>query len=154
MIAIQTKTDNHIFNSTKGRIKMEIDLFQINFKEDSYTIRIIESVSKEVTEPRLIPNPDEEGKFIEEDYTYIKTLSSNPSRLRPMSSEQIDTISNNIDIVFEPNSLRSDIQEILRQVLLLVTQQECINGISEPGRGLWFTEDSDWEIVREPVKED
>ena len=51
------------------------------------------------------------------------------------------------------SNLRENIEEVFKQGLLLYTQQECINGISrEPGKGMYFTEAQNWEIVQEPLE--
>lgn len=151
MIAIQTKTADKIFNSSKGRIQLEIDLFQNDLTEGKYSLRIVESVNKVVTEQMRVPKvqPDGSVVFVMEDVTYKKVLDKKEPRIRPMSYEQLDTLASQLDITFTPDSLRVNIEEIFRYGLLYFTQQDCINGISEPGVGIFFTSAEDWEIVRE-----
>lgn len=50
-----------------------------------------------------------------------------------------------LNVDFSDNTLTlENINELFREGLLLTTQLECQQGISTPGRGMYFSETQDW----------
>lgn len=151
MIAIQTNKDM-IFNSSKGRIRMEIDVIQNKPNQGLYEMRIVDSVNKDVEEEQEVPVTSEDGTITYETQKVIvnKILDVKPPRFKTMTYEELDNLVQFLDVDMSQGNLRENINNLFRKGLLIVTQQECVNGISgEPGRGMYFTEAQDWEIFGE-----
>ncbi|MCX8526149.1 hypothetical protein OF897_19730 [Chryseobacterium formosus] len=147
MIAIQTNKDV-IFNSTRGIIKMEIDLCQNKPNQKIYEMRIIDSISKVLDQE--VTTKDEEGNDVKETIQVRKTFDTKPPRFKTMTYKELDALAEILNIDITQGNFRESINELFRRGLLAITQKECIDGISgEVGRGLYFTEAQDWEIVKE-----
>ena len=146
MIAIQTNKD-FIFNTSRGKIKMEIDLIQNKPLEGIYEMRIIDSVSKMVTENVQI-GYSEQNQPIYEEKTFEKVLDKKAPRFKTLTYAELDTLAENLNVDMTTGNLRENYNELYRQGLLLFTQNECINGITgEAGFGMYFTQAQDWEVV-------
>lgn len=130
---------------------MQIDLIQNN-TFNSYTMRIIDSCVKEVTEDVQVPVLEDNGAVTMETQsrTYLKVLEKKEPRFKTITYTELDALAEILDVDITQGNLRENIDELFRRGLLVITQKECANGISgEPGRGLYFTEAQDWEIVKE-----
>lgn len=146
MIAIQTKKDV-IFKTSKGKVRMEIDLIQNKPNEKVYELRIIDSVYKNVTE-NIQKGMDKNDQPILEERTSFKQVDKNEARFKTFKYEEFDAL---VSAMGVDTSVSVDaINDVFRQGLLFITQQECQAGITgEPGFGMYFTEAQDWEIVQE-----
>ncbi|HEX7868925.1 MAG TPA: hypothetical protein VF455_02320 [Chryseobacterium sp.] len=139
------------FLSTKGIIRMQIDLIQNNTL-NSYTMRIIDSCVKEVEEEVEVPIVQENGTVVMETQTktILKVLEKKEPRFKTMTYDELDSLTEILNVDMTKGNLRENLNELFRRGLLAITQKECVDGISgEVGRGLYFTEAKDWEIVKE-----
>jgi len=136
MIAIKTKKQIQFPPSHKGFVKMEMDLIQNLPSENQYKLRILDTC---YIEEEVNSEVNEDSKLIVQ-----KKLGKVITRFKTLTYDQIDQISHalNVDMTDKTN-LRENINELFRQGLLFITQQEC-----QYGEGHYFTEATDWEIVR------
>lgn len=132
-IAIRSNKELY-FPEGKGIITMKINFIQINPEVGTYTIRLEDSCTREV---------------VEEDV--IKTVSIGIPRIRfkTMTYEELDTLYESLNIDQLDLKMREKVDESFRQGLLLITQKECIDGISgEANKGQYYSEAEDWYILR------
>ncbi len=133
MIAIQSKKELE-FDSVsriKGIITVVIDLFQRN--KEGYEIRLIDRCLKKTDKI------DEFGKPVFEIHT--------KTRFKSFTDLEINQINSVLEVDFlEKSKLTKNIDEVIRQGLLLKTQLEC-----QAGEGIFFSDAEDWEIVTDPI---
>lgn len=156
MIAIQTNKE-FVFNSSKGFIRLEIDLIQNKPREELYVMRIIDSVNKDVQEEQQFAVVDDEGNTTYETRTVTvnKVLETKPVRFKAMTYQELDQLAELLDVDMSQGNLRENINNLFRKGLLIVTQKECQDGISgEQGKGMYFTEAQDWEIFGKPSEQE
>lgn len=154
MIAIQTNKDM-IFNSSKGKIRMEIDLISNRPSEKVYEMRIIDSVNKDFEEEQQIPIIDDLGNITFETKIVIinKTLEEKAPRFKIMTYDELRQLVEVLNVDVSQGDIMDNFHFLFRKGLLIVTQQECLAGISgEPNKGMYFTEAQDWEIYGEKSK--
>jgi hypothetical protein len=139
MIAIKSNKELY-FPDGKGKVTMRIDMIINRPDAQAYEMRLIDTCTKEVTEDEV---------------TKVLKIGTPKTRFKTMTYEELDTLVANLNIEnITKETLREDINEIFRQGLLVVTQMECMNGISgEPGKGQYYSEAQDWEILREETVE-
>lgn len=148
MIAIETNKEMR-FLSTKGFIRMQIDLIQ-NDTLNTYTMRIIDSCIKYVTVKVQVPIQNENGEILYESKDIIREniLESKGARFKTMTYKELDDLVEALSMDMNKGNMRESYHELFKRGLLFITQQECEAGISgEPGKGMYFTEASDWVIL-------
>lgn len=133
MIAIKSNKELY-FPDGKGFVTMKIDLIQNAPDARTYTMRLEDTCTREVTE----------GEITKE----VKI--GNPKiRFKTMTYDEIDALYELLEVENLDLNLRQKIDESFRQGLLAVTQKECQDGISgEEGKGQYYSEAQDWYIVR------
>ena len=143
-IAIRTKTKKQFPPKFLGFIEMEIDLIQNNVADQLYSLRIKDSCIDvaESTET----NEQGEGVTKQEEIVLISMYRD----LKTYTYEEVDFLSKMLQL--DRSKFKSEteyINELFRKGLLITTQKECVDGLGgAPGLGMFFTEASDWEIVR------
>ena len=145
MIAIQSNKRLQFPPASVGFIKMEMDLIQNKPSEGLYELRIVDSCIDTITETVSSLKPD--GTPEENQVETTKVLAST-TRFKTYTYEQLNQLGNLLQInTTDFSSLTDYINELFRKGLLLITQQECQQGISMPGKGMYFSEAQDWEII-------
>lgn len=146
MIAIQSNKELY-FPDGKGFVKMEMDLITNKPYSESYEMRIVDSCYKEVEE-EYTEIPDGETEPVVKTRMVTKQIGKSITRFKTMSYAELDALCDMLDVDSMAIPMREKINESFRQGLLLVTQQECLNSISgEYGKGSYYSEAKDWEIV-------
>ena len=159
MIAIQSNKKLQFPPASVGYVKMEIDLIQNNIREQTYTVRIVDTCFEKIienrlkstyveqyttTEPITLIEPTEEDY---EDVEIIKVLET-VTRFTPYSYAKLKQLATFLNVDFSNNNMTvENINELFRQGLLVTTQMECQQGISGPGKGMYFGEINDWELL-------
>lgn len=143
-IAIRTKTKKQFPPKFLGFIEMEIDLIQNNVAEQSYSLRIKDSCIDITNRTET----NEQGKEVTTQEEIV--LTSMYRDLKSYSYDEVNTLSKMLQL--DRSKFKSEteyINELFRKGLLITTQKECVDGLGgAPGLGMFFTEASDWEIVR------
>lgn len=136
MIAIKTKKQIQFPPSHKGFVKMEMDLIQNLPSENQYKLRILDTC---YIEEEVNSEVNEDSKLIVQ-----KKLGKVITRFKTLTYDQLDQLSHALNVdMSDKTKLRENINELFRHGLLFITQQEC-----QDGEGHYFTEATDWEIVR------
>lgn len=159
MIAIQSNKKLQFPPASFGYVKMEIDLIQNKPKEAVYELRIIDTCFDKVTETRLKSTyvkqftteepitviPPLQSDFEEFEKTKILATST---RFKKYSYSELKELAILLNVDFSDNLLTlENINNLFKQGLLLTTQSECQQGISGEGKGMYFSEISDWQII-------
>lgn len=143
-IAIKSNKDLMFPPSYRGIVTTEIDLIQNKPAHEVYELRIIDTCTKQVEEEIENFNPETqqtETKTV----TITKVLGTPVTRLKSYKYAELGQLSAVLNLNTEDFETQTDyINELFRQGLLITTQQEC-----EAGSGMYFSEASDWEIVRD-----
>lgn len=146
MIAIKSNKKLQFPPASVGYIIMEIDLIQNKPKEKLYELRIVDTCTDTVIEKITVPNI--QGEMEEQNTEVLKTLGTNV-RLKTYTYDELAMLGKILQLnVLDFPSLTDYINELFRQGLLITTQQECQKGISGEGRGMYFSEAQDWEIIK------
>jgi hypothetical protein len=148
MIAIQSNRKLQFPPASVGFVRMEIDLIQNKPKEEVYDLRIIDTCFEIATERRLKQSyvQQENVEPTEDDYedVEIEVVLGKNTRFKTYSYDQLRQMSQAI-----PNSNADNeidrINELFSNGLLLITQMECSQNISGEGKGMYFSEATDWE---------
>lgn len=134
MIAIRSNKELY-FPDGKGFVTMRINMIQNNPDAEIYTMRLEDSCTRNIT--------DTEGDIS------IVNIGTPRIRFKTMTYSELDILYDSLNMDNVNLNMREKINESFRQGLLLVTQQECINGINgEEGKGQYYSEAQDWEIIR------
>lgn len=140
MIAIKTKTHKQFPPSFVGYIKMEMDLIQNIPGGEQYNLRIIDTcyIEEEIEVPVF-----NEGETTLEKQIIQKQLGGQITRFKVMTYDELDQLAKLLSVdMTDKTKLRENINELFRQGLLFITQQECRNN-----QGQYFTKAEDWEII-------
>lgn len=122
MIAIKSKKDLMFPPSYRGIVTMKIDLIQNKPEEEVYELRIIDTCMK--------GEDSQKGNEV--------------VRFKTMTYDELDQLAAILNVdMSDKTKLRENINELFRQGLFAITQQECLKG-----EGMYFSEVQDWEIVR------
>ena len=98
---------------------------------------------EETDEPIL----NEDGSTEEKQVEITKVLAST-TRSKTYTYEELNQLGKFLQIsTTDFPSLTDYINELFRKGLLLTTQQECQKGVSVEGKGMYFSEAQDWEII-------
>ena len=145
MIAIQSNKKLQFPPASIGYVTMEIDLIQNKPKEGVYELRILDTCTDVVIEKTPVLNM--QGEIEEEEKEVVKVLGTN-FRYKSYTYQELTQLGQilNIDASNFP-SLIDYINELFKQGLLVTTQQECQEGISGEGKGMYFSEAQDWVII-------
>jgi len=136
MIAIRTNKEIY-FSDGKGFVTMKIVIIQNDVPTKQYVMKIIDTCEKEI---------DVEG------VPTIKQVGKSVIRFKTMTYDELDALYDSLNMEDVDLPMREKINESFRQGLLLVTQKECIDGISgEEGKGQYYSEAQDWYIIRPQV---
>ena len=147
MIAIKSEKKLLFPPASVGYVTMEIDLIQNKPKEGVYELRIIDTCTDNVLEKISVPNEDGTG-LEEKEVEVVKTLGTNV-KFKTYTYEELAMLGKILQLKDSDfPSLTDYINELFRQGLLITTQQECQKGISGEGRGMYFSEAQDWEIIK------
>ena len=121
---------------------MEIDLIQNKPSEELYEVRIVDTCFDNVKEK--VETLNEKGEIVEEIKDTVKVFGTNV-RIKVYPYAQLKQLATQLNIDFSDNTLTlENINELFREGLLLITQSECQQGISAPGKGMYFSEAQDW----------
>ncbi|WP_018676104.1 hypothetical protein [Riemerella columbina] len=144
-IAIKSNKDLMFPPMHRGVVTMEIDLIQNKPKEELYELRIIDTCTINVEETKEVKNPIS-GEVESTEIVNVKKVLGTPvTRLKSYTYEDLGQLSAVLNLNHEDFETQTDyINELFRQGLLITTQQEC-----EAGKGMYFSETKDWEIVRD-----
>ncbi|MCQ4155128.1 hypothetical protein PG294_07195 [Riemerella anatipestifer] len=127
----------------KGIVTMEIDLIQNKPTENKYELRIIDTCTKEVEEEVNEVEPITQ-ETITKKIMVIKRLGTPVTRIKVYTYEELEQLSKLLRLNLEDFESYTDyINELFRKGLLIITQKEC-----QEGKGMYFSESQDWEIVR------
>lgn len=144
MIAIKSNKNLMFPPNHRGIVIMEIDLIQNKPSEEVYELRIIDKCIQEVEETYEETDPIT-GQTEEKTRTVIKQLGTEQIRPRKYHYNFLNQLSQELHLNIEDFSSYTEyINELFRQGLLIITKQECLNG-----KGMYFSEAQDWEIVRD-----
>ena len=145
MIAIQSNKKLQFPPASIGYVTIEIDLIQNKPKEEVYELRIVDTCTDVVIEKTPVLNM--QGEIEEEEKEVVKVLGTN-FRYKSYTYQELTQLGQilNIDASNFP-SLIDYINELFKQGLLVTTQQECQEGISGEGKGMYFSEAQDWVII-------
>ena len=142
MIAIQSNKKLQFPPASVGFIKMEINLIQNKPSEELYELRIIDTCFDNVKEE--IETLNEKGEIVKSTVDTVKVFGTNV-RIKVYPYAQLKQLATQLNVDFSDNTLTlENINELFREGLLLTTQLECQQGISTPGRGMYFSEAQDW----------
>ena len=96
---------------------------------------------------RKNPVLNTQGEIVEEEKEVVKVLGTN-FRYKSYTYQELSQLGQtlNLDASNFP-SLIDYINELFKQGLLVTTQQECQEGISGEGKGMYFSEAQDWAII-------
>ena len=142
MIAIQSNKKLQFPPASVGFVKMEIDLIQNKPSEELYELRIIDTCFDNVKEE--IETLNEKGEIVKSTVDTVKVFGTNV-RIKVYPYAQLKQLATQLNVDFSDNTLTlENINELFREGLLLTTQLECQQGISTPGRGMYFSEAQDW----------
>ena len=145
MIAIKSNKKLQFPPASVGYVTMEIDLIQNKPKEELYELRIIDTCTDSVIEKISVPNI--QGEIEEQSTEVLKVLGTN-IRTKSYTYEELSQLGQILKLnVSNFPSLTDYINELFRQGLLIITQQECQKGISGEGKGMYFSEVQDWILV-------
>ena len=124
---------------------MEIDLVQNKPKEEVYELRIVDTCFDNVQEEIDVLN--QEGELVKEVRDIVKVFGTNV-RFKTYTYQELRQLGQtlNLDTSNFPSSI-DYINELFKQGLLFITQQECQEGISGEGKGMYFSEAQDWVII-------
>lgn len=159
MIAIQSNKQLQFPPANVGYVRMEIDLIQNKPNEGVYELRIIDTCFEKIITQKLKPSyvpqytTDEPPILIEPlptDYEDIETekVLEKHTRFKKYGYEDLKQLAQSLNIDFSDTLLTvENINSLFREGLLLVTQGECQAGISGVGKGMYFSEVTDWELV-------
>ena len=146
MIAIKSTKKLQFPPASIGYVTMEIDLVQNKPKEEVYELRIVDTCTDVVIEKTPVLNI--QGEIEEEEKEVVKVLGTNV-RSKIYTYQELSQLGQILKLnVSDFPSLTDYINELFRQGLLITTQQECQKGISGEGRGMYFSEAQDWEIIK------
>ena len=145
MIAIQSNKKLQFPPASVGYVTMEIDLIQNKPKEEVCELRILDTCTDVVIEKNPVLNT--QGEIVEEEKEVVKVLGTN-FRYKSYTYQELAQLGQtlNLDASNFPSSI-DYINELFKQGLLVITQQECQEGISGEGKGMYFSEAQDWVIV-------
>lgn len=144
MIAIQSNKKLQFPPASVGYVKMEIDLIQNKASEEVYEVRIIDTCFDKVTETKEVI---EDGQTVQKLEEVTKILGTN-TRFKKYQYAELKELGKLLNIDFSDNSKTiENINQLFREGLLLITQSECQQGISGTGKGMYFSQAQDWEIV-------
>ena len=141
MIAIKTKKQINFPPSYTGFVKMEMDLIQNIPSGEQYNLRIIDTcyIEEEIEVPVF-----NKGETTLEKQIVQKQLGQQVTRFKVMTYDELDQLAKLLSVdMTDKTKLRENINELFRQGLLFITQQECRNN-----QGQYFTKAEDWEIIR------
>ena len=142
MVAIKSNKKLQFPPASVGFIKMEIDLIQNKPSEELYEVRIVDTCFDNVKEK--VETLNEKGEIVEEIKDTVKVFGTNV-RIKVYPYAQLKQLATQLNVDFSDNTLTlENINELFREGLLLTTQLECQQGISTPGRGMYFSEAQDW----------
>ncbi|MDY3317703.1 hypothetical protein PG630_10320 [Riemerella anatipestifer] len=142
-IAIKSNRDLMFPPIHKGIVAMEIDLIQNKPTENKYELRIIDTCTKEVEEEVNEIDPTTQ-EIITKEVMVTKTLGTPVTRIKIYTYEELEQLSKLLRLNLEDFESYTDyINELFRKGLLIITQKEC-----QEGKGMYFSESQDWEIVR------
>lgn len=142
MIAIKSEKKLQFPPASVGFIKMEIDLIQNKPSEELYEVRIVDTCFDNVKEK--VETLNEKGEIVEEIKDTVKVFGTSV-RIKVYPYAQLKQLATQFNVDFSDNTLTlENINELFREGLLLITQSECQQGISTPGRGMYFSEAQDW----------
>ena len=145
MIAIQSNKKLQFPPASIGYVRMEIDLIQDKPSEKLYELRIVDSCIDTTVE--TVPILSLDGTTEEKQVETTKVLAST-TRSKTYTYEELNQLGKFLQIsTTDFPSLTDYINELFRKGLLLTTQQECQKGVSVEGKGMYFSEAQDWEIV-------
>lgn len=140
-----------------GFVEMNIDLIQNKPEQKIYDLRIIdtcfEMVEETYKQPIVSMEPTAEGEesevIYEEKQRTIKKIFATQTRLRTYTYEQLSQLATmlNLDKTQFPTETEY-INELFRQGLLIMTQQECQSNLAGEGLGMYFSRANQWEILR------
>lgn len=137
MIAIQSNVKLQFPPASVGFVRIEIDLIQNKPKEEFYELRILDTCFD----------------FVEEDVngvlTEVKKILGTAQRFKKYAYADLTALSTALNVDFSDNTKRVEsINQIFKNGILAVTQQECLAGISGvSNKGMYFSEAQNWEIV-------
>lgn len=144
-----------------GFVEMNIDLIQNKPQQKIYELRIIDTcfdwVEETYREPIITPS-ETEGEpptitYSDEEKTRtVKKILGSQTRLRTYTYEQLSELAKILNLDRSKFETETDyINELFRQGLFIMTQQECQQGISGEGKGMYFSRTNQWEIVIEKI---
>ncbi|WP_428067427.1 hypothetical protein [Chryseobacterium gambrini] len=140
-IAIQSNK-NLNFNPYFGIITMTINFAVIRPELGYWELEIIDTCHKEIEEEYI----DEAGEI--KTKIVSKQLGNPVYRPKKISFEKLDELSKILDPETLPSdSMTENINEQLRQGLLIVTQNECLKP-SEDSTPMYGSSPEDWFILR------
>ena len=160
-IAIQSNVKLQFPPASFGYVKMEIDLIQNKPIEKVYEVRIIDTCFDKIFEKQL--KKDYIPKFVDENSTILsEPLSSDyeevevinimatSTRFKKFSYEELKQLAAFVSVDFSDSNIVIDnINTLFKKGLITITQMECQKGISGKGRGMYFSEVQDWNLIQD-----
>lgn len=148
MIAIQSNKKLQFPPASVGFVRMEIDLIQNKPKEEVYELRIIDTCFEYGTERRLKLSyvQQENVDPTEDDYedVEIEVVLGKNTRFKTYSYDELKQMSQIIPTSNADNEI-DQINGLFKNGLLFITQMECSQNISGEGKGMYFSQTTDWE---------
>lgn len=142
MIAIQS--NKKLQATVPCFVKMEIPFIHNNTLNEVYELNIVDTCFDTIIEEveELGINGEIQKKQVEK----IKVFET---KIRPKtySYAQIIEFEKQLNLSSAKKSFVEKENELFSKALLAITQLECQQGISGEGRGMYFSEAQDWEII-------
>lgn len=126
----------------EGFVKVEIDLYQRT--EKGWYLRIVDTCTYEVEEMREQSNPENSEETIKVPVMVEKQKSVIREKEYPAEFLNTLAIAVNAKELIKNESFALDLDKLFKAGLLALTQKECMEG-----KGVYFSETQDWEIVRD-----
>lgn len=141
-----------------GFVEMNIDLIQNKPQQKIYELRIIDTcfdwVEETYREPIITPS-EIEGEpptitYSDEEKTRtVKKILGSQTRLRTYTYEKLSQLATALNMDKKKFKFETEyINELFRQGLFIMTQQECAENLSGEGLGMYFSRANVWVIVR------
>ncbi len=145
IIAIETKRELFFGQNKSGFIRMNIDLIINNPSREEYTLKIVDSCLKK--EVLSHPMENDAGVIQMQEETIERELIKT-ERYVTYTYDDVKKLAGYLKL--DKSKFSSEVEyinELFRQGLLAITLQECKDGISGKGKGMYQSEIKDWALV-------
>lgn len=142
----------------RGVVMMDIELIQILPHEEKYELTIIDrclAIEQEKINTPIYKKNEETGEndivgYKEETVERVVEVDKKYRPGKTFTFKQLDQLSAMLKLNREQFPSETQyINEMFRQGLIIVTQKECMDGLSGEGTGMYFSKRNEWKIYRD-----